>query len=158
MAAAGATFAAQSTSRSCLSRASPCDQRDLVAIADRRALARHSASLRSLANLLRQVRALVAQRHMASSSQDHAGGCRCVRPNRLGWCSARRDAREGAAKCRRRPQDASSVGKKGDVTDEWLGHSRGGLTSKIHLCVDGHGLPLSFVLTAGQCSEHRRGP
>jgi transposase len=34
-----------------------------------------------------------------------------------------------------------------------LGHSRGGLTSKIHLCVDGHGLPLSFVVTAGQCSD-----
>jgi transposase len=34
-----------------------------------------------------------------------------------------------------------------------LGHSRGGITSKIHLCVDGHGLPLSFVITAGQCSD-----
>ncbi|MET0319313.1 MAG: IS5 family transposase [Duganella sp.] len=43
--------------------------------------------------------------------------------------------------------------KKGALTDEWLGRSRGGITSKIHLCVDGHGLPLSIVITAGQCSD-----
>lgn len=41
----------------------------------------------------------------------------------------------------------------GAVTDEWLGRSRGGITSKIHLCVDGHGLPLSILVTAGQCSD-----
>ena len=33
------------------------------------------------------------------------------------------------------------------------GRSRGGITSKIHLCVDGHGLPLSVIVTAGQCSD-----
>lgn len=43
--------------------------------------------------------------------------------------------------------------KKGRVTDEWLGRSRGGISSKIHVCVDGHGLPLSMVITAGQCSD-----
>ncbi|KAB8045703.1 transposase, partial [Janthinobacterium sp. FT14W] len=26
-------------------------------------------------------------------------------------------------------------------------------TSKIHVCVDGHGLPLSVLVTAGQCSD-----
>jgi hypothetical protein len=26
--------------------------------------------------------------------------------------------------------------KNGGVTDEWLGRSRGGITSKIHLCID----------------------
>lgn len=39
------------------------------------------------------------------------------------------------------------------MRDEWLGHSRGGWTSKIHVCVDGHGRPLSLPVTAGQCSD-----
>lgn len=36
---------------------------------------------------------------------------------------------------------------------EWLGHSRGGLTSKIHLSADGNARPLSLVVTAGQCAD-----
>lgn len=39
------------------------------------------------------------------------------------------------------------------MSDEWLGHSRGGWTSKIHLCVEGHGRPLSLLVTAGQCAD-----
>lgn len=39
------------------------------------------------------------------------------------------------------------------MSDEWLGRSRGGLTSKIHLCVDGHARPLGFTVTAGQCAD-----
>ncbi|KOG56636.1 transposase [Streptomyces griseoflavus] len=34
-----------------------------------------------------------------------------------------------------------------------LGRSRGGLSSKIHVAVDAAGLPLSFVLTAGQAAD-----
>lgn len=37
--------------------------------------------------------------------------------------------------------------------DEWLGHSRGGHTTKIHLCCDGRGRPLSVVVTAGQRAD-----
>jgi transposase len=33
--------------------------------------------------------------------------------------------------------------------DEGLGHSRGGLTSKVHLARDGKGRPLSIVITPG---------
>jgi transposase len=33
-----------------------------------------------------------------------------------------------------------------------MGRSRGGLTSKIHVVVDGNGLPVQLGLTAGQ--EH----
>jgi hypothetical protein len=40
--------------------------------------------------------------------------------------------------------------KRGAITDEWLGRSRGGIASKIHLCVDGHGLPSSIAVTAGR--------
>lgn len=43
--------------------------------------------------------------------------------------------------------------KKGAIKGEWLGHSRGGLTSKIHLCVDGNARPLSLIVTAGQCAD-----
>ena len=34
-----------------------------------------------------------------------------------------------------------------------LGRSRGGLTTKVHLAVDGRGLPLSFVVTAGNVND-----
>ncbi|MEV0070859.1 transposase [Amycolatopsis sp. NPDC050768] len=33
---------------------------------------------------------------------------------------------------------------------EGLGRSRGGLSTKIHLAVDGRGLPIRFLLTPGQ--------
>lgn len=34
--------------------------------------------------------------------------------------------------------------------DQAIGHSRGGLSTKIHLAVRGLGCPVRFVLTAGQ--------
>ncbi len=34
-----------------------------------------------------------------------------------------------------------------------LGRSRGGLTTKVHLAVDGHGLPLSLVLAPGNTND-----
>ena len=37
---------------------------------------------------------------------------------------------------------------------EALGRSRGGLSTKIHLAVDGRGRPLSVVLTAGQAGDN----
>jgi transposase len=53
---------------------------------------------------------------------------------------------------------------KGGCTTEWieglavdgehLGRSRGGLTSKIHLGVDGRGLPMSILLTPGQAGDN----
>ncbi|GGB70917.1 DDE transposase [Deinococcus soli (ex Cha et al. 2016)] len=39
------------------------------------------------------------------------------------------------------------------IPGEWLGQSRGGRTTKIHLCVDGQARPLSIVLSAGQASD-----
>ena len=39
------------------------------------------------------------------------------------------------------------------MTDEWLGHSRGGRTSKVHTCADGKVRPLSVVVTAGQRND-----
>ncbi len=40
------------------------------------------------------------------------------------------------------------------VDGEALGRSRGGLTSTIHLAVDGRGLPMSIILTAGQAGDN----
>jgi transposase len=40
------------------------------------------------------------------------------------------------------------------VDGEALGRSRGGLTSKIHLAVDGRGLPMSVLLTPGQSGDN----
>lgn len=37
---------------------------------------------------------------------------------------------------------------------ECLGRSRGGLSSKLHLAVDGRGLPLSVIITAGQDGDN----
>ena len=40
------------------------------------------------------------------------------------------------------------------VDGEALGRSRGGLTSKLHLAVDGRGLPMAILLTAGQAGDN----
>ncbi|MFJ2864128.1 IS5 family transposase [Kitasatospora sp. NPDC087314] len=49
-------------------------------------------------------------------------------------------------------QHAAGARKKG-APDQALGRSRGGLTSKIHLVVDGFGRPLAFVVTAGNIND-----
>ena len=40
------------------------------------------------------------------------------------------------------------------VTGEALGRSRGGLSTKIHPAVEGHGRPLSVLLSAGQAGDN----
>ena len=39
-----------------------------------------------------------------------------------------------------------------------MGRSRGGLTTKIHLLVDGKGFPLRFLLTPGQAADITSAP
>ncbi|AWN22810.1 IS5 family transposase [Deinococcus irradiatisoli] len=39
------------------------------------------------------------------------------------------------------------------IAGEWLGHSRGGRTTKLHLCADGNARPLSVVLSEGQRAD-----
>ncbi|MEU8310794.1 IS5 family transposase [Actinomadura sp. NPDC048955] len=58
-------------------------------------------------------------------------------------------------------QHAAGARKKGNPggtnrasgSSQALGRSRGGLTTKIHLAVDGRGLPLSVVLTPGSVND-----
>lgn len=40
------------------------------------------------------------------------------------------------------------------VDGEGLGRSRGGLSTKIHLAVDGRGLPMRFLITPGQAGDN----
>lgn len=39
------------------------------------------------------------------------------------------------------------------ITGEWLGQSRGGRTTKLHLCADGNARPLSVLLSEGQRAD-----
>jgi len=54
--------------------------------------------------------------------------------------------------CRRRVEKG---GPEEEPADHALGRSRGGLGTKIHLLVDGSGIPLAATLTAGQCHESK---
>ncbi|MUN42857.1 IS5 family transposase, partial [Actinomadura sp. NEAU-AAG5] len=45
------------------------------------------------------------------------------------------------------------AGRIGAAAGQALGRSRGGLTTKVHLSVDGRGLPLSIVLTPGNVND-----
>ncbi|RMB81458.1 IS5 family transposase [Streptomyces shenzhenensis] len=49
-------------------------------------------------------------------------------------------------------QHAAGARKRG-LRDQSLGRSRGGLTSKLHLAVDGLGRPLGLVLTGGNVND-----
>ncbi len=42
---------------------------------------------------------------------------------------------------------------QGGTENQAIGHSRGGLSCKIHILVDGLGNPLRFILTAGQVAN-----
>ncbi|MFI9293718.1 transposase [Streptomyces gardneri] len=46
----------------------------------------------------------------------------------------------------------SDAASSGAGCQACLGRSRGGLTTKVHLAVDGRGLPLSIVLTPGNAN------
>ncbi len=45
------------------------------------------------------------------------------------------------------------VKKNGEQSEQALGRSRGGFSTKIHILVDGVGNPLRFLLTAGQRND-----
>ena len=49
-------------------------------------------------------------------------------------------------------QHAACIANNGG---QLMGRSRGGLTSKIHVVVDGNGLPVQLGLTAGQAHDNR---
>ena len=50
---------------------------------------------------------------------------------------------------------ARRAGPEGEPSDHALGRSRGGFGTKLHLIVDGHGIPLSVGISAGQAHESK---
>lgn len=52
-----------------------------------------------------------------------------------------------------RAHQHASGAKKSTQTDEALGRSQGGLSTKIHIRCDGQGKPITFLLTPGQPHE-----
>jgi transposase len=66
------------------------------------------------------------------------------------WCvdaTSIRASRSAAGALRRLPA--------GEPADHALGRSRGGFGTKLHLIVDGHGIPLSVWITPGQAHESK---
>jgi hypothetical protein len=63
--------------------------------------------------------------------------------------------RSGPRARRRRPEKGgcSTAIEALAVDGEALGRSRGGLTSGVHLAVDGRGLPMAVLLTAGEAGD-----
>lgn len=59
-------------------------------------------------------------------------------------------AHQHAAGARRHERQANAALASAQSHEEALGRSRGGLSTKIHLACDGHGRPLSVVLSPGQ--------
>ena len=46
-----------------------------------------------------------------------------------------------------------AAGKKGGQTDEQLGRSRGGFSTKVHVAVDALGNPVRLILSEGQVAD-----
>ncbi|MFG3680987.1 IS5 family transposase [Micromonospora chalcea] len=63
-------------------------------------------------------------------------------------------AHQHAAGARKKEGSPTSGATPGAQDGEAVGRSRGGLSTKIHLAVDGRGPPLSILLTAGQADNH----
>ncbi|MFE6923785.1 transposase [Nocardia sp. NPDC057663] len=61
--------------------------------------------------------------------------------------------RPGPPACCRRPEKGS-ITCSNILDGEALGRSRGGLSTKIHLAVDGRGLPMQILLMPGQAGDN----
>ncbi len=122
---------------------------------DRSALARCALPLRSLADLLRPLRALATRRYLGAlafkgADQERRGG----RGGVVGEHGFH-DPPSAPTRSRGTPPEEPRGRKKGveNPPGEALGRSRGGLSTKIHLARDGKGGPLSVLITEGQRHE-----
>lgn len=50
-------------------------------------------------------------------------------------------------------KQAAQFDQRAAIPGEWLGQSRGGRTTKLHLCADGQARPLSVLLSEGQRAD-----
>ncbi len=71
----------------------------------------------------------------------------------MGTCFSGQHQYQGPPLCGGRTKTACEAGKKGAISNEWLGVSRGGRNTKIHVLAEGNCLPLAVVLSSGQESD-----
>lgn len=57
-----------------------------------------------------------------------------------------------------RAHQQAATGKGGGACDQALGHSPGGLTTKVHMLADALGRPLRFIITPGQTGDVTQAP
>jgi transposase len=115
------------------------------------ALAGPARTVRALDHLPRPLCALAAGWDLGPVVGACPDQVRCGRRGRVGGERGRQ--RDPGPPARRRGSPPAGPGRaKGGTAhaqDEALGHSRGGLTTKLHLAVDGKGRPLAVTLTPG---------
>ena len=135
---------------------SPSRKRHPLEITNRCSLARDTPALRTLANMLRSLRASATRWDLGEAALEVAN--QVGRGGRGGVGGERGLERGPSAPAARRRSQAPEEPrgrKKGllNPSDEALGRSKGGFPTKLHLCCDGKGRPLSLVLTGGQRHE-----
>src|SRR3954447_14875540 len=132
------------------------DQRDLVAVQDRGALAGPARTVRTVEDRPRA--AAEVDRGWHVGQDPHRSGRQRRFHRRRGVDLQRRlQLGPGSPARRWRPEKGGcATGWVEDlaVEGEALGRSRGGLTTKLHLAVDGRGLPMAVVLTPGQAGDN----
>src|SRR6516164_7506986 len=69
--------------------------------------------------------------------------------SRPGMAAARQHSRSRPPRCSGRKKGAADIGQEGQA----LGRSRGGFSTKLHVAVNGLGLPVELQLTPGQQSD-----
>ena len=141
--------------RQAMARSSPSRERHPLEIENRGSLARDTRALRPLANMLRPLRALATRRDLGEAALKGANPLGRGGRGRVG--GERGLERLPSAPARRWSQakEEPRGRKKGllNPPEEALGRSKGGFSTKLHLCCDGKGRPLSLVLTGGQRHE-----
>lgn len=118
-------------------------------------MARRPRPIRTVEDLPRTVEDLDHGRHLGKDPSRSRRQRRRHRRPRVGAVSGL-DLRSGAPACGWCPEKGGCADpvEALAVAGECLGRSRGGLTSKIHLAVDGTGIPLSIILTEGQVGDN----
>jgi transposase len=132
------------------------DQRDLVAVQDRRAVAGSARTLWAVEDRPRAA-AQVDRRWHLGADPGRGGGQ--GRLHRCRGVDLQRGLQLGPGAPARRWSPEKGGCATGWVEDlaidgEALGRSRGGLTTKLHLAVDGRGLPMAVLLTPGQAGDN----
>ena len=109
----------------------------------RRTVARPTASIRSMKYRVQTLLSLIRQRGVANPLCPLIRGC-----GFRGGLSRQHYRSRPPARGRCPPKNGS---------DQAIGRSRGGLTTKVHACVDALGNPIRLILTAGQVADITQG-